>query len=256
MKKLLFFAALSMLLTDIHIAQAGIVRYNVSVIFLDDTKFTGTFDYDAATQQVTNLQGKLDDTLMGNIEPLNYQIPSPSSQSDGKGGINATVYELNTSAIATNPPINNNAYVTINFNAQDPTLGATDMNQLAYMDCSPGGLMGQTCMYHLSWHNPVFPMAGGHGVLSQTITLADSSSSGQSSSSDCLFNWAERNYTQFLSPVGSVSQTMFSYYFRFYKNTNSYLGISSVDNQVYFMGPNGNMVGLGALSNWLSTAGC
>lgn len=245
------------MLAGVSIATSATLRYNVSVVFLDDTQFTGTFDYDASIQQVTNLQGRLDDTLMGNSEPLTYQIPSPSSQSDGKGGINVSVYELNTSAIATNPPINNNAYVTINFNAKDPTLGATDINQLAYMDCSPGGLMGQTCMYHLSWHNPVFPMAGGHNVLSETITLADNTTSnGQSSSFDCLFNWAERNYAQFLSPAGGVSQTMLSYYFRHYKNTNTYLGISSTDNHVYFLGPNANMVDLGQVSTWLSTAGC
>lgn len=251
MKTFVLFSALFVSIVNLHMAQAGVMHYKVSVVFLDDTTFTGSFDYDAANQQVTNLHGILDDTLMGNKETLNYQIPSPSSQSDGKGGIVASVYELNTKDISTNPPINNNAYVSIDFNANDPTLGAADPAQLAYMDCSAGGLMGQTCMYHLAWHIPVFPMEGGHGVLSEKITIDD-----QASHYDCLFKWAESKYAQFLSPAEAVSQTFPPYYFRYYKNTNAYLGISSVDTHLYFLGSNGNLLDLGQVSVWLTTAGC
>jgi hypothetical protein len=248
MKTLVLFTTLFITIVNVHMAQAGIIHYNVSVTFLDDTTFTGSFDYDATNQQVTNLQGILDDVLMGNMEPLNYQL---GSVSDGKGGITAYVYALNTTAIGTNPPVNNNVGVAINFNATDPTLGATDLAQLAYMDCGVGGLMGQTCMYDLSWHNPVVPMEGGHGVLSEKITT-----SNQVSPSDCLFNWAERNYSELFSPAGAASQTSPPYYYRYYQNTNAYVGISSTDNHVYYQDPNGNLKDVGQLSTWLTSVGC
>ena len=233
-----------------NMIPAGVAHYKVSVTFLDDTTFTGSFSYNSSTQQITNLQGILDDVLMGNTETLNYQLQL-GPVSDKKGGIIATVFELNTTAIGTDPPVNNNAGVAINFNATDPTLGATDLAQLAYMDCSPGGLMGQTCMYDLSWHNPVWPMSGGHNVLSEKITAI-----GQVSRSDCLLNWAEKNYSQLFSPAGAATQTLSPYYYRYYPNTNAYLGISSANTHVYYLGPDGNLQDEGALSSWLTMAGC
>lgn len=248
MKPLILFTALFIMAANIDSALADTRHYEVSVTFLDDTVFTGSFDYDAATQKVSNLHGILDDVLMGNKEILNYQL---DYESDGKGGINARVYALNTTAIGTNPPVNNNVAVIINFNAADPTLGATDQAQLAYMDCSAGGLMGQTCMYHLSWHKPVFPMEGGHGILSETITAT-----AQVSRNDCFFNWAENNYSQLFSPKGSASQTLSPYIYRYYPATNSYLGISSNDSHVYYVGPNGRLLDVGPLSTWFASAGC
>ena len=251
MKTFILIATLLITITHIHIAYAGVIGYNVVITFLDDTTFTGSFNYDAAKQQVTNLRGIMNDNLMGNIEFINYQIPSPSSESDGKGGIIGYAFELNTNVIGTNPPKNNNAGVGINFNAVDPTLGATDLGKLAYMDCSPGGLMGQTCMYDLSWYNPVVPMEGGHGVLSQKITA-----SSQISRSDCLFNWAEVNYSQLFSPAKVTSQTSSPYYYRYYQNTNAYLGVSSANTHVYYLDQYGNLQDVGSLSSWLTVAGC
>ncbi|NOT85331.1 MAG: hypothetical protein HOP02_11265 [Methylococcaceae bacterium] len=260
MKSLILFTALLITITNVHMAQASIAHYNVSIVFLDDTTFTGSFNYDYSNQQVSNLQGKLDDVLMGNVEPLNYQL---NAGSDGKGGINASVYALNTTAISTNPPINNNAYVTINFNAANPTLGATDLAQLAYMDCTAQALMGSVCMYDLAWHDPVFPMAGGAGVLSETITTSDQvppvqppQTSNPIAPADCLLNWAEKNYPQLFAPAGAASQTQSPYYYRHYQNTNAYVGISSDNNHVYYLGPDGNLLDAGQLSTWLTTAGC
>ncbi len=234
---------------NMSVAYADPMHYEVDVVFWDDTKFIGSFDYDAATQQVTNLQGLLDDTLMGNIETISYQL---HSESDGMGGITAYAFAMNTTQISTNPPVNNNVAVAVNFNATDPILGATDPDQLAYMDCSPGGLMGQTCMYHLSWHDPVFPMAGGHGILSETVTIAN----GQISRSDCLLNWAENNYPGLFSPAQPVSQVWSSYYYRFYSNTNAYVGISSLNTHVYYLQQGASMQDVGHLSDWLARAGC
>lgn len=237
------------LLINTGIVQAESRPYNVELVFWDDTVFRGSFEYDTENQQITNLQGQLDDTLMGNIEAINHLL---KVEYDGRGGITAYAYQQNTTEISTNPPKNNNVMVAINFNATDPSLGASDSNQLAYMDCSPGGLMGQTCMYHLSWHNPVYPMEGGHGVLSQTITPSD----GQPSNSDCLMNWAEQTYPDLFAPADIIPKTLPPYYYRFYSHSNAYLGVSATDSHVYYLGADGNMFNVGALRNWLADTGC
>ncbi len=76
-------------------------------------------------------------------------------------------------------------------------------------------------------------------------------------SSDCLFNWAERTYPALFAPAAS-SNTLAPYYYRYYAQTGAYLGISSADSKVYYLGPlSGNtLLGLGALTTWLPTAGC
>jgi len=57
-------------------------------------------------------------------------------------------------------------------------------------------------------------------------------------------------------PAGAPTQVQLPYTYRYYKNTNSYVGVSSVDNHVYYLGPNGVLQDVGQLSQWLSTAGC
>jgi len=237
--------------------QAATVRYQVKMVFWDNTEFTGTFDYDIASQQVTNLHGLLDDVAMGNIELIKYQL---ESKPDGKGGITAYAYAFNSTEIATSPNINNNVYVAINFNAQDPSLGATNPDQLSYMDCSQNALMFDNqgignCMYHLPWHDPVFyPMGGERFVLSETITIAPD----PLAHSDCLFNWAEINYANIFSPNQSAAGSIAlpPYYYRFYSNSNSYLGISSADNHIYYLTADGALNDAGPAYDLLSQAGC
>jgi hypothetical protein len=250
MKSLVSLTILFIVLINTNMAQSAATHYKVTVIFTDDTTFRGTFEYDPTNQQVSNLQGELDDVLMGNIEALNYQL---GYESDGKGGVNAYAFELNTNNIRTNPPVNNNAGVRINFNATNPTLGVANPDQLAYMDCSAGGLMGQTCMYYLPWLNPNVPMQGGHGMLSVEITSSDPA---PVSRPDCLFNWAEKNYSPLFSPASTASQTSAPYYYRYYQNTNSYLGVSFLNDHVYYLGPDGALQDVGQLSAWLTTADC
>lgn len=93
-------------------------------------------------------------------------------------------------------------------------------------------------------------------VFSAPILRFEGSQVTVLASSDCLFNWAEKNFQQLFSPSGTTSQTLSTYYYRYYKNTNSYVGISSANNHVYYVGPNGNLQDVGNLSNWLTTAGC
>ena len=72
--------------------------------------------------------------------------------------------------------------------------------------------------------------------------------------SDCLFDWAERNYASLFSPAaGSV--TLSPYYYRYYSGTQAYLGVSSADGHLYYLGAQG-LVDVGAQSGWLGTAAC
>jgi hypothetical protein len=126
------------------------MAYSVSVGFSDTTAFSGKFTYDFTKNQVTSLSGTLYDNAMGgNPVSLTYLLPSPSSQSDGSGGIMANAYALNSTTVFASGSNemtagNNNAFVTIDVNATNPSLGATNINLLAYADCTPGGLMMRT----------------------------------------------------------------------------------------------------------------
>jgi len=73
---------------------------------------------------------------------------------------------------------------------------------------------------------------------------------------ECLFNWAESNYPALFAPSGSLSAVSSIYTYRQYSATNSYLGVSSSDGHVYYLGPNGIMQDEGSLSDWLPKAAC
>lgn len=78
------------------------------------------------------------------------------------------------------------------------------------------------------------------------------------SPSDCLFNWAEGNYPSLFFPPSADSKTLPPYYYRYYAATDSYVGTSSSDDKVYYLGPasNGQVLNVGALADWLSVSGC
>lgn len=201
MKKMaLIFGSLSML-AGVQATQAAVVTYNVTQTFNQvvynvsnptwDTIFTGSFNFDTDTQTVSGLSGSLSQAMSGNTTfvQLDYQL---SSVSDGMGGLLVSVFAQDSTDVfqgggfATGGRYtygNNNAYVTINVNLSDLTADLTQsqINTLAYADCTPGGLMGMTepktvCM--TGWVNTStgVPAAGGtmQGTypIYQTITAA------------------------------------------------------------------------------------
>lgn len=87
---------------------------------------------------------------------------------------------------------------------------------------------------------------------------ATASCSAALNSSDCLFNWAQRAYPTWFSPASASSVAVAPYYYRYYPQTQTYLGTSSANNHVYYYGPlSGNaLLDVGALTGWLTTAGC
>ena len=73
---------------------------------------------------------------------------------------------------------------------------------------------------------------------------------------ECLLNWAERSYTSLFAPAAQKTLVSGIYTYRHYAQSNVYLGISSVDNHVYYLGPDGVLSDLGATSYWKPIAGC
>jgi hypothetical protein len=73
---------------------------------------------------------------------------------------------------------------------------------------------------------------------------------------ECLFNWAERNYPDLLAPAASPTAASNLYTYRYYLATHAYLGVSSMDNHVYYKGPDGKLQDEGPLSDWLPKADC
>jgi hypothetical protein len=73
---------------------------------------------------------------------------------------------------------------------------------------------------------------------------------------ECLLNWAEINYSNLFSPAGATSQFQSPYTYRYYSQTNSYVGVSASDNHVYYLGPDGVLMDVGDFSGWLTRASC
>jgi hypothetical protein len=73
---------------------------------------------------------------------------------------------------------------------------------------------------------------------------------------ECLFDWAESFYPGLFSPRGAGTQTLAPYVYRYYAGTNAYVGVSSADNHVYYLGPDGVLLDVGDLSAWLPLARC
>ena len=66
---------------------------------------------------------------------------------------------------------------------------------------------------------------------------------------ECLFNWAEKNYPALFAPAGST-QSLTVYSYRYYSTTNAYLGVNSVNNHVYYLSSEGVLQDVGPLSDW------
>jgi len=100
----------------------------------------------------------------------------------------------------------------------------------------------------------------GTGVCQVTVgaavTVTASFAASQTSSAECLFGWAEKNYPALFAPAGAATAVTGVYTYRHYPATNSYLGVSTVNNRVYYLGADGQLQDEGPLSDWLPKAGC
>jgi len=129
------------------------------------TTFTGTFDWDAATETVSGLQGTQNVTMYDPSQfpdlSLNYQL----AQSVDGNIVTASVFLKNStdvfmfggytkgdmykygtsfgSAFEDGNTPNKNAYFSFAF---DKTTMIGIVDKMVYGDCTDGGLMAQTCM--------------------------------------------------------------------------------------------------------------
>ncbi len=72
----------------------------------------------------------------------------------------------------------------------------------------------------------------------------------------CLFNWAQTIYPSLFSPASASLQNFLSYTYRYYANTNAYVGVSSTDNHVYYLGPDNILRDEGPVAGWLNLSNC
>ncbi len=75
---------------------------------------------------------------------------------------------------------------------------------------------------------------------------------------DCLFNWAEKNYPHIYAPAGSATKALDVFNFRHYPGTQAYLGVSSRDHHLYYLGilTNNSFYDQGPASYWYLQAKC
>jgi hypothetical protein len=160
-------------------AQAHTVTYKVEQRFHEpdtqpkDTVFIGSFDFDEHSGEVSNLKGRLSESMTGSIGypgddmtwlELKYQLAT--TRDDALGGWFVTTFLNNDTrtffggtwapadGVAAGgihfdfPKANaGNAYAMI-FVPDNPltVLTQAQVDRLAYADCAPGGMMGAACM--------------------------------------------------------------------------------------------------------------
>lgn len=75
---------------------------------------------------------------------------------------------------------------------------------------------------------------------------------------DCLFAWAEVAYASYLAPAGAHTALLAPYTYRYYSQTDAYLGISSADSHLYYLGAitDNELLDLGVVADWYLSAGC
>lgn len=108
-----------------------------------------------------------------------------------------------------------------------------------------------------------FETAGYPGIFylgsgSPQITASTLDRGNATVSADCVFTWGEHHYADLLRPGPVRSLTFDPYYYRHYPGTNSYLGISSQDDHLHYLGSasSNQMLDLGTMATWKQSAGC
>jgi pimeloyl-ACP methyl ester carboxylesterase len=86
---------------------------------------------------------------------------------------------------------------------------------------------------------------------------ASASDSSEQNDTECLLNWGEGFFPDLFSPAMAGVYYSSPYTYRYYPDTNSYVGVSEADNHVYYMGPDdATPQDVGDLPYWLGQSGC
>lgn len=75
---------------------------------------------------------------------------------------------------------------------------------------------------------------------------------------DCLFDWAQGQYPDWLTPANANSTSQGAYYYRHYAQSDAYLGVSTADGHSYYLGTRtaNRLIDLGATGALVAAAGC
>jgi hypothetical protein len=75
---------------------------------------------------------------------------------------------------------------------------------------------------------------------------------------DCLFDWAERQFPSFFAPSGVTTVASDPFTYRGYATTGNYLGFSAADGHVWVLGPafGTQPLDVGDVAAHMQTAGC
>jgi len=85
-------------------------------------------------------------------------------------------------------------------------------------------------------------------------TLGITGVSLPTSQPDRIFDWAEATFPAYLSPAGSASQTAIGYYYRYYAQTNIYVGIMNGAVFYYAPGTSASIINLGDQASYFNSA--
>lgn len=93
--------------------------------------------------------------------------------------------------------------------------------------------------------------------FSKNLLAATPSTAVTQKQANCLFDWAEDAFGSYFSPKRSSSQIMDVYYYRYYSQSASYLGLSNADLHLYYLASGSpNPLDLGLALRWVNRAGC
>jgi hypothetical protein len=163
MKKTAVILGSMCMLAGAQMAQAAV--YDVTGVFVEpmaayDTTFVGTFDWDGTT--LSGLQGVMNASMYSDVPSYTLTNQFDFTYNAMTGDVVASVFIIDSTDVfygggyntgdtlklgalggADGFTPNENVYFTLAFNA-NTMLGNVD--QMVYGDCSPTGLMGDTCM--------------------------------------------------------------------------------------------------------------
>ncbi|MEQ1637245.1 MAG: hypothetical protein ABL903_11170 [Methylococcales bacterium] len=88
------------------------------------------------------------------------------------------------------------------------------------------------------------------------LYLASLSANSNVDPKTCLMNWAEVTYPGLFAPASAATRSAAPYTYRYYQQSNAYLGISSADNHVHYLGADRVLKDAGDLAGWLAKANC
>jgi hypothetical protein len=190
-----------------------------------------------------NVQGK---TVHTAVRFLLDAIDNPAlvlaySSEDAGNCVNATAYPIDTSTVVQTmgPGMTYSAWLEP-YIARFPD----HPNSARLKNLLVGGLEKHRPIYH--------PHSGGN----TTCFSAESRPQLPTAKVDCLFNWASTNYPALFAPGSADTQAYGPYYYRYHAATQSHLGLSFADQNIYYLSAASGLVNAGPVTGWLAAAGC